>query len=463
MESNQPRVTVIRGGLVWTGGAEPRLIQADVVIEDGIVAAVEPDYAGQATTEVDADGCIVLPGLIDSHVHPGPSPLIRGVAEDCALPPSGAFFHNTSGLLGFARRELSAAEYAAVLEWDCVSMLLGGATTIVNEQVGYHDMWAEIVGRLGFRGEMGVSYPTGRGSVSSRDDADAAAAGFAGLQANLEAYTAYSGAFGGRLTVHLSPHGPDTVAEAVLRETRARADALGLNIHLHVAQHPAEVATVAAITGGLTSVEYLGGIGLLGPDVLAVHATHATDADLDMLARTGTSLVVCPARRAREGVSAPAFRFASRGLNVSLGTDSFSHDLLGDLSLCAVLGKLTASDLDQLVAAQVLSFATAAPARTLRRPDLGHLNPGARGDVVAVDLRTAFNAPAFDPVRSLVYYSSVGDVRHTLVDGEYVVRDRMVVHCDTQKLREQVTASCRRVWESANEAGVLPAGVAPVR
>jgi 5-methylthioadenosine/S-adenosylhomocysteine deaminase len=384
------------------------------------------------------------------------------VAEDCALPPSGAFFHNTSGLLGFARRELSAAEYAAVLEWDCLSMLLGGTTTIVNEQVGYHDMWADIVGRLGFRCEMGVSYPTGRGSVGSRHDLDAANAGFEGLQANLDAHAAYSGAFDGRLTVHLSPHGPDTVTEEVLRETRTMANALGINIHLHVAQHPAEVATVAAITGGMTSIEYLDAIGFLGPDVLAVHATHATDADLDVLARTGTNLAVCPARRAREGVSAPAFRFASRGLNVSLGTDSFSHDLLGDLSLCAVLGKLTASDLDQLVAPQVLSFATSAPARTLHRSDLGHLNPGARGDVVVVDLRTPFNAPAFDPIRSLVYYSSVGDVRHTLVNGEYVVRDRTIVHCDVQQLREQVTACCGRVWESAKEEGVLPAGVTPV-
>jgi cytosine/adenosine deaminase-related metal-dependent hydrolase len=309
---------------------------------------------------------------------------------------------------------------------------------------------------------MGVSYPTGRGSVSSRDDAGAANAGFAGLQANLDAHAAYHGAFDGRLTVHLSPHGPDTVAEEVLRETRARATALGINIHLHVAQHPAEVATVAAITGGMTSVEYLDEMGLLGPDVLAVHATHTTDADLDVLARTGTNLVVCPARRAREGVSAPAFRFASRGLNVSLGTDSFSHDLLGDLSLCAVLGKLTASDLDQLVAPQMLSFATSAPARTLRRSDLGQLNPGARGDVVVVDQRTPFNAPVFDPVRSLVYYTSAGDVRHTLVDGEYVVRDRMPVHCDVPQLRERVIASCRQVWAAAAAEGVLPAGVTPV-
>ncbi|HEV7265487.1 MAG TPA: hypothetical protein VGN83_11285, partial [Falsiroseomonas sp.] len=72
MPADRTHVTVIRGGTIWTGGAAPRLLpRTDLVIEDGVVAAHEPDYRGRADEELDAAGCVVAPGFINAHVHPG--------------------------------------------------------------------------------------------------------------------------------------------------------------------------------------------------------------------------------------------------------------------------------------------------------------------------------------------------------------------------------------------------------
>ena len=167
------------------GRARPGAPQrADLLIEEGAVAAIEPAHAGGADVEIDAEGCIVVPGLVNCHTHAGCTPPARGVAEDLDLPEAGAFYHSVVPLLYLFYDRVTRDEFEAIMEWDAIAMLLGGATTVVEENFGGADVWIELVGRLGFRSSLGLTYPgnvTAIGFVQDgkvvRDDPGDVAAG----------------------------------------------------------------------------------------------------------------------------------------------------------------------------------------------------------------------------------------------------------------------------------------------
>jgi cytosine/adenosine deaminase-related metal-dependent hydrolase len=458
--SLRPKTTVVRASNVWTGGASPTLYdERDIVIEDGIIAAIEPNYRGRADVEVDGEGCLALPGLINAHAHAGCTPTSRGLSEDLDLPEAGAFYHSLIPLLSLGYSSLSREEFQAVIEWDAIAMLLGGATTIVEENFGGAEMWIELVERLGFRSSIGLTYP---GNVSAigyvhegkivRDDSFDVAAG---LERGLRLHDDWDGAFEDRLRVHLSPHASDTVPDEVLRETKQLADERGTTIHLHLAQHLSENEAVRERTDE-TPVEYLARIGFLGPDVLATHVTYTDRSDWDLLASTGTNIIHCAYRKAKEGLTSPFWEYLERGVNVAIATDSFSHDLVENLKLTALLGKVREGAVGHPRAEHVVACATHGAAKALRRSDLGTLQPGARGDIAVIDLSTPFNAPVFDPLKSLVYYSNGADLRHSLVDGRPIVADRVVLGSDISAVGERANAACARLWELAREQGALP-------
>jgi cytosine/adenosine deaminase-related metal-dependent hydrolase len=460
--ADHPHVCVVRGGTVWTGGGTPALLpDTDVIVEDGRVAALEPGFRGRADVEVDAQGALVAPGLVNCHTHAGCTPTARGVSEDLDLAEAGAFYHSLIPLLGLAYSSLTPEEFEAVMEWDAVAMLLGGATTIVEENFGGADLWLRLVERLGFRSSVGLTYP---GNVSAigyvvegqivRDAYDVEA----GFASAVEFHALHDGALDGRLRVHLSPHASDTVPEEILRETRTRANELGTTIHLHLAQHLDEDRTIRG-RYDTSPVLYLERIGVLGPDVLATHVTYTDAADWDAIARTGTNVVHTAYRKAKEGLTSPFWEYLERGANVCMATDSFSHDLVENLKLSALFGKVREHAVSRPTAEHVMRCATFGAGRALGRPDLGVIEPGARGDLLALDVRSPFAAPVFDPLRAVVYYGNAGSVRHSVVDGRLVVADGRVVGCDMDAVSARAEAACRRLWLLAAEEGALPKGV----
>jgi 5-methylthioadenosine/S-adenosylhomocysteine deaminase len=456
-------ITVVRDGLVWTGGADPRLLpRHDVIIIDGAVATLEPDYRGRVDCEVDAGGCIVVPGLINAHVHPGTSPRSRGLAEDADIAEDGAYYHMTLPVQMIAGSVLDADDIAAITEWDAVAMLLGGATTIVGEYFGPVDHWIPIVQRLGFRCDLGATYPSRLGAIGFMQDGRIVTTDAGDVTGDYEAALrlceTLDGTLDGRLSTHLSPHGSDTVPEEILRATKRECSARGYRAHLHLAQHLAERRTIEALHG-VSSVRYLDDIGFLGGDVLATHVTYVDDADIDLLAASGTHVVHCPYRKAKEGVLSPFSEFLAAGVNVALATDSFSHDLMLDLKLACLLGKIRSGSVQRPSAHQALSAVTHGAATALGRRDLGTLEPGARGDLVVISLQTPFAAPVFDPLRALVYYAGAPDIRHTMVDGVPIVRDGVVVGVDMGGLLRRAQSACDRLWRAADNRRVLPAGV----
>jgi cytosine/adenosine deaminase-related metal-dependent hydrolase len=418
--------TVVRDGTIWTGGAGPRLVEGcDLVIDNGVVVAIEPRYRGKSDLDVDAGGALVLPGLVNAHVHAGCTPHIRGMTEDEPIPKEGAYYHALGSILTLGYRHLTRDEFAAIMEWDAIAMLLGGATMICEENFGGHDIWIELVDRLGFRSELGLTYPGSVSAIGYLENGKIVigSGGDIGAQfdAGVKLHATHHGKFGGRLGIHLSPHGPDTVPTDLLIETARKARELDVNANLHLAQHLNERRTIAERHDGKSSIEYLNDIGFLGPHVMAMHVTFVDNRDIGILAASRTNVIHGSYRKAKEALISPFWEHLAKGVNVAIATDSFSHDLIQDLRFAAMLAKIRQGDVGTPRAQHVLRCATHGAARALNRPDLGHLEPGARGDAVVVDLTTAFNSPVYDPLRSLVYYSSARDIRCTLVDGRLVV------------------------------------------
>ena len=462
--SDTATVTVIRADAVWTGGSQPQTLYGrDLVIEDGTVVGLEEDYRGRTDVEIDATGCVVVPGLVNCHTHAGCTPHARGVSEDLNILEDGAFYHSLIPLLGLGYTELTQDEFAAVMEWDAIAMLLGGATMIVEENFGGADIWMELVERLGFRSNLGLTYPGNVGSIGYVQDGkiviDDPGDVAAGLAAGLKLHGDHHGRFDDRLRIHLSPHAPDTVPEEILRETKKEAQERDVTMHLHLAQHLSETRAIAERHGNKTPVQYLDDIDFLGPDVLATHVSYVTETDMEIIARARAHVVHCSYRKAKEGLNSPYWQFLKRGVNVALATDSFSHDLIEDLRLGALLGKISQNNVALPHAQHLVTSATLGAARALGRDDLGRLEPGARGDAVAIDISTPFNSPVFDPLRALVYYSTGSDVKHSVVDGRPVVVDRKVVGSDMDAIRKQAEAACRRIWRLGTERDALPQGV----
>lgn len=452
-------ITVVREGTIWSGGSAPTVYPShDLVIETGVVVAIEENYTGHYDYEVDALGCLVVPGLINAHVHAGCTPHIRGISEDLPIPEEGAYYHLLGGLLTLGYSLLEPEEFAAIMEWDAIAMLLGGATTIVEENFGGHETWIELVGRLGFRSDLGLTYPNQVSAIGYLKNGKIVM-GNAGdisgqFSAGVELHKNHNGRFDDRLRIHLSPHGPDTVPEEMLRETRRLSDEIGVNANLHLAQHLNERRTIEE-RHGKSSVEYLNDIGFLGPNVMAMHVTLVDDRDIELLAASGTNVVHGSYRKAKEALISPFWEHLEKGVNVAIATDSFSHDLIQDLRFAAMLGKIRQKDSGHPRADHVLSCATYGAARALGRSDLGHLEPGARGDVVVVDISTPFNAPVYDPLRSLVYYSGARDIRCTLVDGSPVVENGRVLGANIDEVFAKANAASARLWEAGRSEGFL--------
>ena len=174
--------------------------------------------------------------------------------------------------------------------------------------------------------------------------------------------------------------------------------------------------------------------------------------DVEILAASGVSVAHCPLVFARRGMALESFhRYRAAGINVGLGTDTYPRDLISEMRWASLVGKIVEHDFSVAASAEVFSAATLGGARALGREDLGRLAPGAKADVVVVDLGKLRIGPYRDPIRALVQCGTADDVEHVLVDGRTVVEDGRVVGIDERRLLADAQREAERLWSSVPE------------
>lgn len=248
----------------------------------------------------------------------------------------------------------------------------------------------------------------------------------------------------------LAPHAPYTVSDRSFEKVLTYAEQLDLPIHIHIQETRDEIAQSLA-QHGLRPLARLQALGLLGPNLIAVHAVHLEADEVALLARHGCHVAHCPSSNLKLASGlAPVEALRAAGVNLGLGTDGAASnnrlDLFAEMRLAALLAKGASGEACALPAHAALEMATLGGARALGLDaEIGSLKVGKQADLVAVDLSALELQPVYDPVSHLVYCAGREHVRHVWVAGEAVVEDGACRFLDAERLRHQAKAWQQRI------------------
>ena len=437
---------LIRSGLVLTMNDRFDIVDGDVSIKDGRIAAVGSNITEPHDRVIDAGGGYVLPGFIQTHVHLCQT-LFRGYADDLHLmdwlrtrvwPMEAA--HTPATLRAAAR--LAATE------------LLSSGTTAVLTMETVHDTEVvfEAVAESGLRATIGKCMMDFDAQVPARLQEKTQAS----IDESVAILEKWDGAANGRLHAAFAPRFAVSCSRELLEAVADLSDRHHALVHTHASESRDEIAIVRRMSGGLSNLEYLASLHLASPHLCAAHCVWVDDRDQQLLADHDVKVMHCPGSNLKLGSGvAPVPEMRARGITVSLGADGAACnnrlDMFEEMRLAAVLQAMR-RDPGVLPARDVLWMATRAGARTLGvEHELGSIEPGRRADLIVVDRDRPHLAPGPDPYSTLVYSARGSDVRTTIVDGEVLVHDFAPVRVD----RREIAIAARNAAEDlAKKAGL---------
>ncbi|QLH80633.1 amidohydrolase [Halosimplex pelagicum] len=405
--------------------------RADVLVdgETGDIADVAEPGTVDAPETLDASDGLVIPGLVNAHTHVAMT-LLRGYADD---KPLDAWLQED---IWPVEAELTADDIEAGAELGIVEMIRSG-TTAFSDMYFHVDRIADAVERAGVRAVLGHTAVTvGKDDEAARAD----------CQRSLDVANELDGAADGRVATTFQPHSLTTVGEEYLREFVPKAREADLSIHFHANETENEVDPIVD-EHGVRPLEYADDLDLLGEDTYVAHGVHVDEAEIDLLADTGTGVAHCPASNMKLASGmAPVQALREAGVTVGIGTDGAASnndlDAFDEVRDAAMIGKLAAEDASAVPAEAVVEMVTRGGADLLGF-DGGRVAAGSNADLAVVDLTAPHLTPAHDLVSHLAYAVRGGDVRHTVCDGEVVMRDREVLTLDESAVRERASEHAR--------------------
>lgn len=453
------RVLLQGGWVVGFDGRSHQLFRdGTVVYEDDHILHVGPAFDGQVDRTVDAEGMLIMPGLINSHLHLGTNAPHTFFLDETKADYFGANFY----AYAVPRRGAPDARGSSRPEVEQLyglwAAIRGGATTVLDIGSRNAADLARVVGEIGARAYIGpafksYSYAFDEGGQICWDPDPAS--GEAGLARAVAFAREHDGTCGGRVRCMLYPAQLDTCSVDLLKATRRAANENGLRISIHAAMNMVEFQRMVR-EHGQTPLQLLSGIGFLGPDVLLGHCVfHAHHSwahypyvdDLRLLADSGASVAHAPYKYAKMGIKLESLeRYRQAGINVALGTDTFPQDLIAEMRLAGLMCRFAEGNFRVGKARDVFDAATLGGARALGRDDLGRLAPGAQADIVLVDLRGLHFGAVHDPIKSLVECGSASDIDTVIVAGRTLIEGKRSLAVDEERLMRQVQESGERVW-----------------
>jgi 5-methylthioadenosine/S-adenosylhomocysteine deaminase len=417
----------------WVIPIEPAqsvLAHHSVAVAGGRIVALLPTLEAErgyrAAQRVDLPHHVLMPGLVNLHTHAAMT-LMRGLADD--LP-----------LMNWLKDHIWPAEakhVSAEFVYDgtllaCAEMLHGGVTCF-NEMYFFPEAAARAALDAGMRAALGIiafEFPT----AYAADADDYIAKGLATRDR-----------FGEEplLSFCMAPHAPYTVSDKTFARIVTIAEELDLPIHTHLHETRAEIEDSLA-QHKARPLERLGALGMLGPRLIAAHAVHMTDPEIDALARHGASVAHCPSSNLKLASGfAPVAAMMARGVNVAIGTDGAASnnrlDLLEETRIAALLAKAVAEDARAMPAHQALAAATLNGARALGlEASVGSLLPGKFADLCAFSFEDPELAPCYDPASHLVYAAGRAQVSHVWVAGQIRVDQGKLAGFENRSLNNRI-------------------------
>ena len=378
----------------------------------------------QAQTEINYPEHALLPGLINAHTHAAMS-LFRGLADDLPLMD---WLNNH---IWPAEAEWVNEEFVQLgTELACAEMLRSG-TTCFNDMYFFPDVAARVANKTGIRANIGL-IALDFATIWARDADEY-------IDKGLIVHDEYRG--NELIDTAFAPHAPYTVSDQPLEKIRMLADELDLPVHMHIHETAFEVEEAIKNTGK-RPIQRLADLGLISPNLVAVHMTQLEQSEIELLAAASSHVVHCPESNLKLASGfCPVKKLLDAGVNVALGTDSASSnndlDMFSEMKTAALLAKGVSGDATAVPAEQALAMATINGAKALGISDkTGSLSIGKFADLIAVDFSSIEATPVYDPISHLVYCCGREQVSDAWVAGKHVMKNRTITTLETDRIQQ---------------------------
>ncbi len=428
------------------------LRDVDVAFRDSEIIHVGGTYEGPVDSEISGRDLMVMPGLINIHSHPTSEPLRKGITDETRSPN---FYH--SSLYEFLTIFNNDAEGTPPCHKVAMAELLqSGCTTIVDYSMPF-DGWLDLLADAGIRACVAPSYRdapwyTKDGHLLEYDwsDPNRGPQGFAAAKRIIDLAQQHPS---GRLMGMVSPAQIDTCSPELLQQSHAYAAERNLAFQIHAAQSVNEFIEIMR-RHGRTPIQWMDDLGILTDRTIIGHGIFldhhpwlhwSTKDDLALLAERGATVAHCPTVFMRRGIALNTFGgYVKAGINMGIGTDTYPHNILDEMRNVGTVARAVAGTVDDLNTSDIFDAATIGGAKALRRDDIGRLAPGAKADLVLVDLKSQAMRPLREPLRSLIFVAAERAVKDVYVDGRLVVKDGRCLTIDLDGELEALEAAQER-------------------
>ncbi|MGD8235504.1 MAG: TRZ/ATZ family hydrolase [Chromatiales bacterium] len=429
MEKRSADTLIHARWIIPVSGNERFLDHHSVAIRDGDIIDILPTARArevyEAVKHTSLDNHVLIPGLINTHTHAAMS-LFRGLADD--LP-----------LMTWLNEHIWPAEQRWIGEQFvtdgarlAIAEMIRSGTTCFNDMYFFPDITAAVARQEGIRATVGIivfDFPSAWGEGPD----DYINKGLA-LHDKYRNDTLISTAF--------APHAPYTTSDAPLERIRMLADELDIQIHMHV--HESHDEIIGSLEQyGMRPLERLNKLGMVGPQLMAVHMTQLTDEEILLCAESGLHVIHCVESNLKLASGfTPVEKLRGAGINIALGTDGAASnndlDMFGEMRTASLVAKAVGKSAAGMPALDSLRAATLNGAIALGMEErTGSIETGKAADLVAVDLDHPATTPVYDPVSLLVYSACRDQVSDVWVNGRQLLRDGMHTSLDIAAVRHQ--------------------------
>ncbi len=431
------------------------LKDGEVVYELDTIVFVGHDYAGEVDRVIDAGNSVVSPGFIDLNALGDIDHDLIHLEADAAKSKN-LLWSEEYFLKGY-HEVMTAEEEAFKSLYAYTQLIMHGVTTAMPITSVFYKRWAETyeeleaaahhAGKLGIRMYMGQSYQSGMRVVKPNGEFEVywnEKEGEEGLKRAVKFAKNFDGAYDGLIRGMLAPERIETQTPENLINTKRYSEELGCPIKLHAAQGIFEFNEIQR-RYHKTPIRFLYDLGFLGRSTAIPHGHYVAGYsgvstgegdDLELLKETQTTVIHCPLVIGRHGSALETFsRYKRRGINLAIGTDTFPPDMFQNIRSGSMISRILEGEVKDSTYADFYRAATLGGAQFLGREDLGRLAPGAKADIIAIDLDGFHMGTIDDPIRTMLMCGSGRDVKLSIINGRIVMKDRQIPNFDLKEIK----------------------------
>ena len=418
---------IISASWIFTSNSEGELLSDySIVIEDNKIIDLVPqskvfdEYVASDIYELTDH--ILIPGLINTHTHAAMS-LFKGFSDDLPLQDW------LSNHIWPAEKKFVSSSFVKDGSVLALAEMIKSGITTFNDMYFFPDATAEAVKELGVRGNIGLvvlDFPTNY--AADPEDYLLKGFDFRDKWRNEEL-----------ITTCIAPHAPYSVSDEAFTLINTFAEELNINIHTHLHETQWEI-NESIEKYGVTPVQRLNNLGIIGPSLMAAHCVHLNNQDIAILAKNKVNIIHNPSSNMKLGSGfSDTSKMLKQNLNISLGTDGSASnnrlDVMEEMRLAALLIKGSTQSPELLPAKEAIKMATINGAKALGLDsEIGSIEINKKADLVAINLNSIENQPVYNPLATLVYSSSRSDISYVWINGEIKLKDKNLVKIDEDRI-----------------------------